>query len=153
MGGLRRGQTRYSRAHGRLGVIDTCRSQRYRVGKVFHRFIYTTRRATVSGHRLVVGVPRASDDSITRATSLVSIAIIRRKLEERLAAGARKHTQIYACTRRCTRGYILARVTWSWITALGYRLRSLFLFAMRSSLFPPALPSRNENVEYTTRRI
>jgi len=36
---------------------------------------------------------RCSADSITRPC-LASIAIIRRKLEERLAAGARKHTQI-----------------------------------------------------------
>lgn len=43
---------------------------------------------------------RANDDSITQTSLGRSIAIIRRKSEERLAAGARKRMQIH--TRACT---------------------------------------------------
>lgn len=88
-GGLRRGQARHGTASR---VIDTCRSAAASVlVNVPLVYIYTSRRATVSGHRLVVGVAARMMTRLLRPC-LVSIAIIRRKSEERLAAGARKRT-------------------------------------------------------------
>lgn len=74
-------------------VIDMCRSAAAAsvVVSVPPVYIYTSRRATVSGHRLVVGVAARMMTRLL-GPSLVSIAIIRRKSEEWLAAGARKRT-------------------------------------------------------------
>lgn len=72
-------------------VIDTCRSVASVLVNVLPVYIYTSRRATVSGHRLVVGIAARMMTRLLRPC-LVSIAIIRRKSEERLAAGARKRT-------------------------------------------------------------
>lgn len=53
---------------------------------------------------------RANDDSITQTSLGRSIAIIRRKSEERLAAGARKRMQIHThAYARARRGYAHAR--------------------------------------------
>lgn len=137
---------------------------------MYHRFIYTCRRATVSGHRLVVGVPscrgpRRSDDSIVRASSVYrdNPAEVEKERLAQLAPGnARRYTCVYVRARACER--TSERATWiRTLSSLQARLHSSASFLIAVSAIACRLPpllsslcrtpprasssSRNENGE------
>lgn len=126
-------RSKWSAANAAGRVIDTYRSaDSVSVGKcstgLFIRAEERRFRVTAS-----LSARRASDDSITQA-SLVSIAIIRRKSEERPAAGARKR-----------RPDTHARVMWPWIRMPEPVLSTSFF----GRCFLPLPAFRNENGECT----